>query len=281
MVRALVGGAVMRVHAASVAFRHQPVTAAGLAGYVARHGFDGLEIWAPHARALRASWAALPHRPRVPMLSGYLPVGMPDFDQAQARDLVDLTQAWRAPRLRLVAGAIGAAQADAGQRRAIRDDLRRVADMAAAAGLRLAIETHPGTLADSPDAALALLEALDHPAAGLNFDMLHIWEAGAEPLAALDRLAPHVLHLHLKSVTGRAALTVFAPGNVHDPQGSRQGMCPLFAGAPDYDRFLAGLAARIGADADGSLEWFGPDPARRMAADLGQIRLRQALPATG
>lgn len=269
----------MRVHAASVAFRHQQVTAAGLAGYVARHGFDGLEIWAPHAQALRAAWAALDRRPRVPMLAGYLPVGTPDFDLAQARALVDLTGQWRAPCLRLFAGAIGAAQADADQRHAITADLRRVADLAAAQGLRLAIETHPGTLADSPATAQTLLDALDHPAIGLNFDVLHIWEAGADPLAALHRLRPHVLHLHLKSVTDRASLSVFAPANVHDPAATRRGMCPLLQGAPDYRRFLTGLPSGL----EGSLEWFGPDPAARMAADLVGIRTcqRQALPALG
>ncbi|MFN3278745.1 MAG: sugar phosphate isomerase/epimerase family protein [Paracoccus hibiscisoli] len=269
----------MRVHAASVAFRHQQVTAAGLADYVARHGFDGLEIWAPHAQALRAAWAALDRRPRVPMLAGYLPVGTPAFDIAQARALVDLTGQWRAPCLRLFAGAIGAAQADADQRRAIAADLRRVADLAQALGLRLAIETHPGTLADSPATAQTLLDALDHPAIGLNFDVLHIWEAGADPLAALHRLRPHVLHLHLKSVTDRAALSVFAPANVHDPAGRRRGMCPLLQGAPDYRRFLTGIPSGL----EGSLEWFGPDPAARMAADLVGIRTcqRQALPALG
>lgn len=66
----------MRIHACSVAFRHLDVTASELARYVAREGFDGLEIWAPHARALAQEWAALDRRPRVPMLAGYLPWAM-------------------------------------------------------------------------------------------------------------------------------------------------------------------------------------------------------------
>ncbi len=67
----------MRINACSVAFRHLDVTARDLARYVAREGFDGLEIWAPHARALAVEWRDLPQRPPVPMLAGYLTLGTP------------------------------------------------------------------------------------------------------------------------------------------------------------------------------------------------------------
>lgn len=258
----------MKVHVCSVAFRHEAVTAAGLAGYVGWHGFDGLEIWAPHARDLREAWRALPRVPQVPMLAGYLPLGTPAFDADEAGTLVDLTAAWRAPCLRLFAGATGTDRTAPEARRAILSDLGRVADLAHARGLRIAVETHPGTLADSPEAALDLLAALDHPALGLNFDVLHVWEAGTDPVAGLARLQPHVLHLHLKSVSARDRLAVFEPGNVHDPKGDRRGMCPLFGGALDYDRILRAIPP----GASGSLEWFGPDPARVMAEDLRRIR---------
>ncbi|WP_265500761.1 sugar phosphate isomerase/epimerase family protein [Paracoccus beibuensis] len=258
----------MRINACSVAFRHLDVTAADLARYVDREGFDGLEIWSPHARALLRHWQVLDQRPRVPMLAGYLPLGMPDFDPAEARALVELTAAWAAPRLRLFAGGIGSREADAAQHRAILDDLRRVADMAADHGLRVAVEMHPGTLADSVPATEGLLAALDHAAVGINFDVLHVWEGGADPLAAFTRLAPDVLHFHLKNVTGRDRLSVFEPQNVHDPKGGRDGMCPLFGGVLDYARILGALPPQ----ADGSLEWFGPRPAGTMRADLAQIR---------
>lgn len=258
----------MLINACSVAFRHHDVTAADLARYAIHDGFDGLEIWAPHARALAAGWQALDRRPRVPMLAGYLPLGTPDFDPAEARKLLDLTRTWAAPRLRLFAGAVASCSADAAERRSILADLRRVADMAADLDLRLAIETHPGTLADSPAATEALLAALDHPAVGINFDVLHVWEAGADPLAALDRLRPHVLHFHLKNVSSRDRLSVFSPQNVHHPHGTRDGMCPLLRGALDYARILAALPA----GSEASLEWFGPEPAGTMRTDVAQIR---------
>lgn len=261
----------MRLHCCSVAFRHQPVTATGLAAFVTRHGFDGLEIWAPHAAALRDEWQALPARPRVPMMSGYLPLGTPGFDPNEARALLDLARDWRAPRLRLFAGTISASAAGAAERAAVLSDLARCADLAAARGLAIAIETHPGTLADSGVAAARLMEALDNPAVGLNLDLLHLWEAGDDPLAAVVALAPHALHLHLKSVASRADLDVFAPSNVHDPAGCREGMCPLFDGALDYAAILPSLPTHI----DAALEWFGPNPEAVMAADL--VRAQRTL----
>ena len=262
----------MRVHACSVALRHTSISAQDLAQQVLGAGFDGVEIWAPNAERMADDWAALPLRPVVPMLSGYLPVGTPVFRPDQARRLVALTARWKAPRLRLFAGGLGSVDASLDDRRAILRDLRVVADMAKDHGISIAIETHPGTLADSLPATLALMEQLDHPVIGLNVDVLHVWEGGADPLAALPALAPHVLHLHLKNVTGRDRLGVFAPANIHDPAGDRDGICPLFDGVLDYDAILLALPD----DADVSLEWFGPAPMAVMRADLAQIRQRLA-----
>jgi 3-dehydroshikimate dehydratase len=258
----------MRINACSVAFRHMNITAAALADYTLRHGFDGLEIWLPHARALAGGWAALPQRPPVPMLAGYLPLGEAAFAETGAVELCRLARHWQAGKLRLFAGNDGSASMAPTLRDRVTRDLRHVVHVAADHGLRIAVETHPGTLADTPGAALQLLQAVDHPALGLNFDVLHVWEAGCDPLAARALLAPHILHYHLKTVTSRACLPVFAPANIHDANGSRDGICPLFDGALDYAAILAGLP-RV---AEGSLEWFGPDPASTMAADLVRIR---------
>lgn len=266
----------MKINACSVAFRHMNITAGFLAEYTREAGFDGLEIWAPHARAFAADWARLPWRPRVPMLAGYLPLGEDGFRPEEARALCALAQSWGAGRLRLFAGSAGSAGASPALRARIVADLRACAGLAQEHGLRVAVETHPGTLADTPAATRALLEAVGHPALGVNFDVLHVWEAGADPLAAYAGLAGDVLHFHLKTVTARDRLGVFAPANIHDPQGSRDGICPLFGGALDYAAILAGLPAT----GEASLEWFGPDPARHMRQDLALIRARiaQAVP---
>lgn len=265
----------MKIHACSVAFRHTNITAAGLAEYALRGGFDGVEIWLPHARALASGWAALARRPRVPMLAAYLPLGEAGFAEADATEICALASHWGASRFRLFAGNTGSDTASEARREAILRDLRRSADIAADHGLRIAVEIHPGTLADTPEAALALLAEADRRTIGLNFDVLHVWESGAEPLAAHRLLAPHVLHYHLKTVTARERLGVFDPANVHDVQGHRHGICPLFDGVLDYDAIFAALPD----GADGSLEWFGADPAAAMLADLGRIGRQRAIRA--
>lgn len=258
----------MRINAASVAFRHLTVSAADLARYTLREGFDGLEIWAPHARAMARDWAALTQRPAVPMLAGYLPLGQAGFCRAEAQELVDLTGLWGAHKLRLFAGHLGSHEAGTDQHQAILGDLETVADMALSAGIGIAVETHPGTLADSLPATAALLETMNHRAIGINFDVLHVWESGADPQIALTRLGPFIVHFHLKTVTARTRLGVFAPANIHDPDGCRDGICPLFEGALDYARLLDALPPQ----ADATLEWFGPKPAATMIADLRAIR---------
>ena len=86
---------------------------------------------------------------------------------------------------------------------------------------------------------------------------------------ALARLASHVSHFHLKNVSSRARLDVFAPANVYSAAGSRQGMVGLFEGAFDYRTFLADLAGDVRVEA--SLEWFGDDVHGTLSRDRSAI----------
>lgn len=258
----------MKINACSVAFRHTNITAALLADYTLKGGFDGLEIWAPHARTFDADWKVLPRRPKVPMLAGYLPLGESGFSMLEAIRLCKLAQSWGATKLRLFAGSTGSAMAGPALRDRIVADLRKCAAIAQDHGLKIAVETHPETLADTPCATRELLDRLNHPAIGINFDVLHVWEAGVDPILAHALLASDVLHFHLKTVSARNKLSVFTPTNIHDQWGHRDGICPLFEGALNYAAILRNLPI----DAEMSLEWFGPDPSATMRADLIRIR---------
>ncbi|MCT7654813.1 hypothetical protein MBH78_08675 [Oceanimonas sp. NS1] len=59
----------------------------------------------------------------------------------------------------------------------------------------------------------------------------------------LTQTRSRVDYFHLKNVSERARLGVFAPGNVYAAAGCRQGMVPLFEGCVDYRDFLAPPAA--------------------------------------
>ena len=79
--------------------------------------------------------------------------------------------------------------------RVVRDG-QRIAAMANAAGLRVAFEHHNGTLADTPDSALALLQRIGAP------NLRSYWQPlpglpEAECVASLRSLRPVLAHLHV------------------------------------------------------------------------------------
>lgn len=82
----------------------------------------------------------------------------PDFDA-----VMDSAQALGVSTIRVWAGKRPSAQADEHYRKTVVDDLVRIADLAAAAGLVVATEYHANTLTDSIESARQLLDEADHP----------------------------------------------------------------------------------------------------------------------
>lgn len=272
----------IRLHLCTISFRHHLISLPELANWASAQGFDGIELWGVHARHL-ADQPELDGRwlqgrsLTVPMISDYLPLEGSEADAIRhTRDLCRLARHWRAPKVRTFAGQQGSAGMSADRRRQITRRLRMLAQCVADEGLSLMLETHPGTLADTVDSTLTLLAEADHPALGVNFDVLHVWESGADPCAALDQLAPWVQHCHFKNIGHYRQLGVFAPANVYSPAGCREGMVPVLDGACDYRPLLSALAnrqRRSGSEPlDISLEWFGPDSYNVLAGDLRRLR---------
>lgn len=142
--------------------------------------------------------------------------------------------------------------------------------IAADHGLSLLAETHPNTLADCCGSTVRLIEAVDHPAFKINFDALHVWEAGDDPVLAHRALRSHICHYHLKNVRSRTDIHVFEPANVYAAAGRREGMAPLFDGKLNYVAFLDELFDRP--EAEASLEWFGNDCFNVLNRDRRAIR---------
>ncbi|APX85729.1 xylose isomerase [Methylorubrum extorquens] len=262
----------MRIALCTISFRHHLVSIGELARFARGHGFDGIELWGVHARNLgpgdHAEWLAA-YGLRVPMLSDYLPLDAPlETLTERTAELARLAGSWGAPRLRTFAGTKGSAATSADERAHVAQRLRMAAGQLADQGLRLVVETHPGTLADTTASLLDLLDAVDHPNLRVNFDTLHVWEGGDDPLAAHARLSPHIDYYHLKNVRSRADLSVFEPANVYAAAGRREGMTGLFEGALDYAAFLKTLPPQ----AEGSLEWFGEASFSVLPTDLFRLR---------
>jgi len=278
----------VKLSVCTISFRHHLISIEELARWVQTHGFQGLELWGAHARNLALQpeygleWLSC-FGLHVSMLSDYLPLeGSPDELWSKLESLSRLAAHWGTRKLRTFAGSSGSAAMPVQERRVVVARLRAVCDWLAERGQVLLVETHPRTLADNAAATLRLLSDVDHPGLRVNFDVLHLWEAGDDPTAALALLRQHVSHFHLKNVSSRDFLEVFAPGNVYSAAGSRRGMVPLFEGAFDYRTFLADLAAERQLEA--SLEWFGDDVKRTLSRDreaVQQLALKQLMLRAG
>lgn len=262
----------MKISLCTISFRHHLVSFENIVRGASAMGFDGIEIWGAHARSLAedrrdADWLA-GFGLSVPMISDYLPLDRPGLD-AHVMRLAQIARRWDADRIRTFAGRSATRDTGRAGRETIVAGLRHAVTRLAENGIDLLVETHPGTLADSLDATQRLLREVEHPGLGVNFDAIHLWAAGDDPVAAHRALGPHIRHHHLKNIAAHHDLGVFAPSNVYDAAGPREGMVPLFEGAYDYRRLIAHVADDPMASV--ALEWFGPDPWPVLAADRARL----------
>ena len=77
------------------------------------------------------------------------------------------------------------------------DALRECAEACAQAGTTMTVEPHPGRYLANHDGALRLIEHVDHPAMGINFDPSHTFPCGDFPNITVYRLNRHIKHLHV------------------------------------------------------------------------------------
>lgn len=271
----------MQISLCTISFRHHLIGLAQIAEWASRTGFHGIEIWAAHARNLPpdsaqdAAWLAH-YGLDVPMISDYLPLDHPDLMVEKTAEALRQAAHWQTRNIRTFAGKTGSARTSPDQRAQITAALRKACQQVNEDGRRLLIETHPGTLADTLASTCQLIEDVDHPALGINFDALHVWEGGDDPVAARRVLAPKIGNYHFKNIAHRSLLPVFAPPNIYDAAGSRAGIVPLLKGQMDYAPLIAAMDETP--DCRVSLEWFGGDVFDVLKSDLAALRSGQGAP---
>ena len=110
--------------------------------------------------------------------------------------ILDTAIALGAPWIRVWAGSQGSAQADASYRKAVTDDLHRITELAAHAGVKIAMEYHNNTLTDTPQSTQQLLGDIVHdhlscywqPPLGFTTEQC---------LAGLDIVLDRLAHVHV------------------------------------------------------------------------------------
>ncbi len=161
----------------------------------------------------------------------------------QAHACIDLAADVGAPRVRVFGGALPQGLSREGAIQQVAGALQSLADHAAERGVVLCMETHDDWC--DPEHVAAVMRAVDHPAVGVNWDLMHpVRAAGRTMRQAFDSLRPWVRHCH-----------------VHDagPDTSKFDWQPIGLGVIDH-RAAMGLLRSAGYDGYLSGEWIGWEP---------------------
>jgi inosose dehydratase len=123
--------------------------------------------------------------------------------------------------------------------------LDRLGDDAAGLGHRLAFHPHAGTFIETPEEVDRLLSVTNPASVGLCLDVGHFIVGGGDPIEAINRYGPRIVHVHLKDVAEKP-LSDLRGGRL---DGFRDALrARLFAelgsGVLDLDGVLRALAGR-------------------------------------
>ncbi|MBI3948285.1 MAG: sugar phosphate isomerase/epimerase [Armatimonadetes bacterium] len=149
----------------SITFRKLPP--GEIVDLVKRAGLEGIEwggdIHVPHGQSSAASEVRRMTEDaglRVAAFGSYYRVG--HEEPAPFEAVLETAAALGAPTIRVWAGKLGSEKADAAYREQVTRESRRIADLAAQAGVVVATEYHGGTLTDTAESAVSLLQAVGH-----------------------------------------------------------------------------------------------------------------------
>jgi 3-dehydroshikimate dehydratase len=268
----------------SISFRHELVSFNDLVLFACEKGFVGIELWGIHARAiLRNQEHEVPdildrmeaRGVRISMISDYVNLCAEDnqasVELERGQMLFSLAQTFRTNKLRIFAGNRPSTMASPRDWEQCVIRLHELARIASVSGIYLVIETHPNTYADTLSSTLRLLHESAHPHIRVNLDFLHIWELGSDPLEAYRDLKAVTVNYHLKNISGRNRLGVFAPDNVYSPSGDRRGLTALSEGAVNYSPIIEQLD-RDNSTYTAAIEWFGDQPFRYLEKELAWLK---------
>ncbi|WP_344515335.1 sugar phosphate isomerase/epimerase family protein [Dactylosporangium maewongense] len=159
----------------------------------------GGDVHVPPGDPLRAEKVGADCRDRGIRVASYGSYFRPGRDSiTQFAPVLEAAAALRAPRIRIWAGNTGSAQTAPDQRHAVIKVTRAAAAQAADAGVQLAFEFHGGTLTDTAESAVRLLEEVDHPAVGTYWQP-PVGLDDPRALAGLRHVLPWVTAVHVFS----------------------------------------------------------------------------------
>ena len=221
----------------------------------------------PHR--IRAVRAAVEGAGLVPVLHAPHAIILMDrprlgLHRAVARASVEVCEALGAPSMVVHSGVVPLADwvADRGGLLSLeREELAALGDVAAAAGVRIAVENliasprgaAMAVTGADPSALAAQLARLGHDQVGGCFDFGHAWLSsstlGFDFLAAAEAFSPHVWHLHLHDNCGHPdGAAGFADPGFAAAYGIGDMHAPMFWGTIPWAELIPRLALREGGE---------------------------------
>jgi len=273
----------MKTSFCSIAFRNDKREILELIPEIAELGYNGIEIWGNHltgglSNVLSVKKAVREHGLEVPMISPYF-----DFTGSEVKWLSSLSVAKRyvqyavvlgCPLIRVFTGVVGSGDISNKVWKTAVEGLKVISSIAEEQGISLALETHPGTLTDTVESTLRLIEAVGAPNLKVNLDIYHFWDATEDFRIPLDKLREHTVHVHAKNTNLSAAQRRSNPHLLlHDKEAAQEffGIVGLREGGLPYEEFFRDLLTG-GYDGFVSIEWFGDAPSRAARSELEYLR---------
>ncbi len=187
----------------------------------------------------------------------YYRAGVSEADGLAFESVLETALALGAPTVRVWAGNRGSAEADAGYRAAVVEDVRRIAGLAQPAGLTVSFEYHRNTLTDTNASAARLLEEVAHPNIRTYWQP-PVAESPEYRLQGLGAVLPHLTHVHVFHWLAES------PSSGVDRR-------PLSEGAGEWPRYL-GRVATTGRDHYALIEFVRDETAEQFLADAETLK---------
>ena len=191
------------IHPGLVSITFRKSSPAEVAALVKKAGLRGIEwggdVHVPHgdlARAREVRELTLEHGLATAAYGSYYRAGQSESTGLAFERVLETAVELGAPTIRVWPGAVGSDAVDEEGRWKIIHDLRRIAAMAAKAGVSITTEFHGGTLTDTNESAGALLVEVDHANVFTGWQP-HNGEATKVCVAGLTELLPRVSTIHV------------------------------------------------------------------------------------
>jgi len=130
----------------------------------------------------------------VAAYGSYYRLGAPD--QPAFESVVETAVALGAPTIRVWAGNRGSAEADDNYRKQVYDEARQIAEIAKQHQRSVSFEFHDGTLTDTAQSALQLMDAVQHDNLAMYWQPPHRI-SDEERTASLVSVLPYLTHVHV------------------------------------------------------------------------------------